>query len=79
MKMRDRMSHFSEGFIVVDINLFVLQGPHKPFGFGVIIWIAGTAHTDLDVMFAQDSDVSDRCILDTAIGVMHQAGFDGAI
>ena len=56
-EMLDRGAHLGERFIVIHVDLFVLERAHEAFGFGVVIRIAGAAHADFNFVFLQHGDV----------------------
>src|SRR5215203_6923478 len=76
--MLDRGAHLSERFIVVHVDLFVLERAHEALGFGVVIRIAGAAHADLDFVVVQHRDVISRGILHAPIRMMDQPSVNGA-
>ena len=78
-EMLDRGQHLGERFVVIHVNLFVLERAHEPFGFGIVIGIAGAAHADLDLVFLQKGDVICSRILHAAIGMMDQSRWNGAV
>src|ERR1017187_4816360 len=60
--------------ILVGIDLLPLQGLHEALATGVVVGVGRSAHARQHLMFAQDTDVLSRGILNAAVGVMHQAG-----
>ena len=67
-----RSSHLGKGVIVVQVDLFVLQGAHESFGFGIVIRIANATHADLDLVLLQHAHIVVTGVLHTAIGMMRQ-------
>ena len=43
-EMLDGGPDLSESFVVIHVNLFVLESAHEPFGFGIIIRVAGATN-----------------------------------
>jgi hypothetical protein len=71
-KGSDGASGLAQIAIAASIDLFLLQGLHEAFGLGVVVRIADTAHTGLDIMRRQDFRVFGAGILDAAIRMMDQ-------
>ena len=49
--MLDRGTYLGECFVVVHVDLFLLERAHETLSFGIIIRIAGAAHADLNLVF----------------------------
>ena len=71
-KGSDRASGLAQIAIAASTNFFLLQSFHEVFGLGVVVRVADTAHTGLDVVHRQDFRVFVARILDTPIGMMDQ-------
>ena len=46
-----------ESFVGHEIHGFNLKRLHEAFGFGVIVWIAATAHRTYESLLSQDSAI----------------------
>ena len=77
-EMLDRGAHLGDCFVVVQVDLFVLERAHEALGFGIVIRVAGAAHADLDFVVLQDRDVISSRVLDALIRMMDQSRMNSA-
>jgi hypothetical protein len=68
----DAISCVGDGLEGPRVELFVLQGLHEAFRFGVVEGIAGPRHADDDVMVSEALTVVIRRILDAAVRMMDE-------
>lgn len=60
--------------VFVAVDFLVLERLHEQLALGVVVGVAAPAHADLDAVGFEQIGIISRCILHTAVGVMHQAG-----
>ena len=68
------------GFDILEaaaIDFFGFEGLHEALGFGIVVRIAGPAHTDGDIVAGEALAIIGRSILHAAIGMMNETGGPG--
>lgn len=59
------------------VDFFGLEGLHETLGFGIVVRIAGPAHTDGDIMAGETLAIIVGRILHATIGMMNETGGPG--
>jgi len=73
-KIFDRSARLGQNAIFLAVNFLVFERFHERVTEGVVVRISFSAHADGDVMSLQQIGVVAGCVLDAAIGMMHQTG-----